>query len=289
MTEIIKLMRPHQYLKNLFVFAPLFFSGMLLEDGGLIKTFFAFVLFSISASAIYILNDIKDVKEDREHPTKCNRPIASGKVSLFSARIVLAFLLILALLGSYFLNTDLLIVLSVYVLMNIFYSLGLKHVSILDISIISFGFVLRIFAGAVVIDVTPSLWIILMTFLLALFLALAKRRDDVLLSTQGLSTRKNIDGYNLEFVNAAMVIMASVVIVAYIFYTISDEVQLRLHTEYLYMTVFFVIVGVMRYMQITFVENNSGSPTKLLLKDRFLQIDILLWALVFGMIIYVNG
>jgi len=128
-----------------------------------------------------------------------------------------------------------------------------------------------------------------MTFLLALFLALAKRRDDVLLSCQGLNTRKSIDGYNLDFVNAAMIIMASVTVVAYIFYTISAEVQLRLQTEHLYLTVIFVLIGILRYMQITFVENNSGSPTKIVLKDRFLQLTILSWAASFGSIIYLGG
>jgi len=282
-------MRPHQYVKNLFVLAPIFFAGAILQENALINGLIAFVLFSITASAIYVLNDLKDIQEDRAHPTKCNRPIASGRISITQAWLLFIGLASIGLLGSFWLSEVLFYIVTTYILLNIFYSLGLKHVSILDISIISFGFVLRVLAGAAVIETPPSMWIILITFLLALFLALAKRRDDVLLSTQGLKTRKNIDGYNLEFVNAAMVIMSSVVIVAYIFYTISDTVQARLVTDYLYLTVIFVIVGIMRYMQITFVENDSGSPTKVVLKDKFLKITIGLWALAFGLIIYTNG
>ncbi|MGE4503351.1 MAG: decaprenyl-phosphate phosphoribosyltransferase [Thiomicrospira sp.] len=287
--DILKLIRPHQYIKNLFIIAPLFFAGAITDQQALIASLLAFVFFSISASAIYVLNDLKDVNEDRLHPVKCDRPIASGRISIPQAWIIFTGLLALGLLGAYWLSEMLFYIVLLYVMLNVLYSLGLKHISIVDIAIIAFGFVLRILAGSAVIQIPPSMWIILMTFLLALFLALAKRRDDVLLATQGKQTRKNIDGYNLEFVNAAMVIMSSVVTVSYIFYTISDEVQMRLQTEYLYLTVIFVILGIMRYMQITFVENNSGSPTKIVLKDRFLQITIVLWAASFGAIIYSNG
>ncbi|MDY0136426.1 MAG: decaprenyl-phosphate phosphoribosyltransferase [Thiomicrospira sp.] len=287
--QIIKLIRPHQYIKNLFIIAPLFFAGAITDQQALIASLLAFVFFSISASAIYVLNDLKDVNEDRLHPVKRDRPIASGRISIPQAWILFSALLALGLLGAYWLSEMLFYIVLLYVMLNVLYSLGLKHISIVDIAIIAFGFVLRILAGSAVIQIPPSMWIILMTFLLALFLALAKRRDDVLLATQGKQTRKNIDGYNLEFVNAAMVIMSSVVTVSYIFYTISDEVQMRLQTEYLYLTVIFVILGIMRYMQITFVENNSGSPTKIVLKDRFLQITIVLWAASFGAIIYSNG
>jgi hypothetical protein len=141
-----------------------------------------------------------------------------------------------------------------------------------------------VFAGAVLIAVTPTMWIVLVTFLLALFLALAKRRDDCLLAQGGLKTRKNIDGYNLELVNAAMVLMAAVTLVSYIMYTVSPEVVVRFGSDYLYLTALFVIVGILRYMQITFVEENSGSPTKLLLKDRFLQLTLVGWVMSFGLI-----
>ena len=280
------LLRTYQYIKNLFILAPLFFSGYLTHFIVLEKTLLSVVYFSLSASGVYIFNDLCDVKEDRKHPTKRNRPIASGSVSIVAAKFLMVFLILISFIGAIFLSFNFTIILAIYVLLNISYSLWLKHLSIVDIIIIAIGFVLRILAGGVVAGVYISMWIILVTFLLALFLAIAKRRDDVLLSQQGKTTRKNIDGYNLEFVNATMVIMASVVVVSYTFYTISEEVEKRLKTHNVYLSVLFVILGILRYMQITLVENNSASPTKILLKDRFMQIVILLWISLLGWFIY---
>lgn len=287
--QLIKLARPHQYVKNLFIFAPLFFSGLLFNKIEFFNTLITFLIFSLAASSIYILNDLMDIKEDQAHPQKKFRPIASGVISKNIATILAIMLCLIAIISASTVSKNVMYIVIIYLLINIFYSLGLKHCSIIDITIIAIGFVLRIFAGAYAINVTASAWIILMTFLLALFLAFAKRRDDVLLSTKGLNTRKNIDGYNIEFINAGMVIMSSVIVVSYIMYTLSDEIQTRLQTENLYLTVIFVLVGIMRYMQITFVENNSGSPSKIVLRDRFLQTTIVLWAISFGAIIYSIG
>ena len=147
---------------------------------------------------------------------------------------------------------------------------------------------IRIFVGSQAGNIRPSMWIIIMTFLLAIFIALAKRRDDVLIYLEsGNKARKVIDGYNLEFLNTTMVIMASVVIVSYIMYTISPDVVGRMHSDKLYLTVVFVILGLLRYMQITIVEKKSGSPTEILLKDRFLQISVLGWIITFILLIYV--
>jgi len=286
MKNIIKLLRPHQYVKNIFVFAPLLFSfNYVTKD--IINVTIAFVLFSIIASSIYIFNDLMDIEEDKKHPTKKGRPLASGKVSKNVAITLIISLSSMALIISYLININLFYVLLFYFLLNIAYSIRLKHITIIDIFIISTGFVLRLFAGASMIDNNLSMWIIIMTFLLALFLAVAKRRDDVLLSAKGKETRKNIDGYNLEFVNAVMVFMSGVIVVSYILYTVSSDVIERLETQYLYLTSFFVILGIMRYMQITFVEENSSSPTKIVLKDRFLQITIIFW--LFSFFIIVKG
>jgi 4-hydroxybenzoate polyprenyltransferase len=228
-----------------------------------------------------------DIEEDRQHPKKKHRPLASGAISKNTAKILILFLSIFSFLMAFLVNINLFSVLVFYFLLNVAYSLKLKHITIVDIFIIATGFVLRLFAGATVIDNQLSMYIIIMTFLLALFLAIAKRRDDVVLSSQGKETRKNIDGYNLEFVNAIMVFMSGVIVVSYILYTVSADVIERLQTEHLYLTSFFVILGIMRYMQITFVEENSGSPTKIVLKDRFLQITILFWLISFFVI--VNG
>jgi decaprenyl-phosphate phosphoribosyltransferase len=285
MKKYIQLMRPHQYLKNLFIFSPLFFA---LKFNYVIlfkKTIFVFIIFSVVASAIYILNDIKDINEDKLHPEKKNRPIANGDIPISYAITFMLMLILIGLTGAFLISSDLFLVILIYIILNIGYSFGLKHISIIDIFIISVGFILRIFAGAVTINVPVTMWIILITFLLSLFLALAKRREDIIFAEEGKKTRKNIDGYNLVFVNSGMIIMAGIVIVCYIFYTISNEIQNKFHTNYLYLTVLFVILGIFRYMQLTFVENNSGNPSKILLQDKFLQITIVAWLITFMIIV----
>lgn len=281
---MIKLLRPHQYIKNIFVFAPLFFSFNFLYLS-VINSLISFAMFCVIASSIYILNDIIDIEEDKQHPKKKFRPIASGKVSKQMAKKMMVALMGFGLIIALFYNVNLFVVLMLYVALNIFYSLKLKHVSIVDIFVIATGFVLRLFAGSVSIKEPLSMWIVLMTFLLALFLAIAKRRDDVLLSINGNKTRKNIDGYNLEFVNAIMVFMSSVIVVSYILYTVSEDVAQKLQTTNLYLTSLFVILGIVRYMQITFVELDSGSPTKIILKDKFMQCTILLWLFSFYVLV----
>uniref|UniRef100_UPI0040488B99 UbiA prenyltransferase family protein n=1 Tax=Algoriphagus sp. TaxID=1872435 RepID=UPI0040488B99 len=284
MLQIIKLLRVQHYIKNLFIFAPLFFSFKF-DYSSLISTSFSFLLFSLLASSVYILNDVFDIDEDKKHPSKKNRPLANGSVKITSALILFSLLSFSSLTIAFLFNLDVFSILFIYFILNIAYSFKLKHISIIDIFIIAIGFVLRLFAGANSINLYLSPWIIIMTFLLALFLAIAKRRDDVSLSLLGKETRKNISGYNYEFVNAIMVFMSGVIVVAYILYTLSEEVTLRLGTKFLFLTTFFVILGIFRYMQITFVEKNSGNPIGVLLKDRFLQLTILFWLLSFFVLV----
>ncbi|MFH2070794.1 MAG: prenyltransferase, partial [Elusimicrobiota bacterium] len=155
--------------------------------------------------------------------------------------------------------------------LNVLYSFFLKHVAIVDIILIAIGFVLRVNGGGIAANVDISHWIVIMTFLVALFLALAKRRDDLILSQNGMNTRNNIDGYTHEFISLSMGIMASVIIVSYILYTVSAEIQQKYDTHSLYITAFWVLAGILRYLQITFVKQKSGSPTLILMKDIFLQ------------------
>lgn len=281
MKSYIQLLRPKQYIKNLFIFAPLLFSFSFNDPQKVIVTLYTFIIFSLTASSIYIVNDILDLEEDRNHPKKKTRPIASGKISVNTGLAVSGTLVVISLVASYIINMGLLLVIGIYLVNNLLYSMRLKHVSVLDILMIALGFLLRVIAGGIVGGIYISMWIILMTFLLSVFLGFAKRRDDVLLSEKGLTTRKNIDGYNLEFINAVMVLMAAVTIVAYISYTVSPEVIAKFGTHNLYLTSFFVIAGILRYMQITFVNENSGNPTDLVFKDRFLQLVIGLWILSF--------
>jgi 4-hydroxybenzoate polyprenyltransferase len=283
--QYILLLRPHQWIKNGFVFLPLFFGSKLMDIRILVQTAMAFVAFCATASAVYVFNDYLDREDDCKHPLNRLRPLASGAVPPRNALIMMSALAIAG-TGTYYI-LNLLPLLVLYIALNVLYTLRLKHVPILDVVLVSFGFVIRIFIGSQVSQVSLSVWIVIMTFLLALFLALAKRRNDVLIYLEtGEKTRKSVDGYNTEFLNASMVIMASVVIVAYILYTISPDVQAKMRTDKLYLTSFFVVLGILRYMQITIVENDSGGPTRILLQDRFLQLVLLGWLVLFSWILY---
>ncbi len=285
--DIIKLMRPNQYIKNLFIILPLFFAMKITDTELLNNAFIAFIAFSLTASAVYILNDYHDIEEDRQHPKKKDRPLASGAISKPQAIGIMAILFVAGFTLMASLPLKATAILAAYVIMNIAYSLYLKHIAILDVTIIAIGFVLRVFIGSVVTDIHLSMWIIIMTFLLALFMALAKRRDDVLIYLDtGKKMRRVIDGYNLQFLDTAMAIMAAVIIVAYIQYTTSTEVIERVHNEYLYLTAFFVILGIMRYLKIAFVLKSSGSPSNIVLKDRFIQLILIGWILSFTWILY---
>ena len=281
------LIRYHQYVKNLFIFLPLFFVGQVTNSTLLLNGIIAFVAFSFAASSIYILNDFLDIEEDRKHPQKKHRPLASGLISTKAAFFIMGLLLFTGTVLMGILSLKALFVLLTYITLNIGYCFYLKHIDIVDITIIAIGFILRLFIGSFVTDVPLSSWIVIMTFLLALFLAIAKRRDDVLhFIKTGTKMRKVIDGYNLQFIDSSMTIMTAVVIVSYILYTTSAEVIERTQSEYLYLTSLFVLLGVLRYLQISIVENNSGSPTKIMLKDKFIILTLLSWVLSFVFIIY---
>ncbi len=266
---------------------PLFFGGQITEINQFINASIAFLAFSLTASAIYILNDYQDIEEDREHPEKKNRPLASGDIPLKIALLLMSFLFVVGGGLMAISSKNAFAILGIYILLNIGYSYRFKHIAILDVTIIAIGFIFRVFVGSVVTGVPLSQWIVIMTFLLALFLALAKRRDDVVIFLETKKKmRKVINSYNLKFIEGAMMIMASVTIVSYILYTTSPEVVERLQSEYVYLTSLFVILGIMRYLQITFVEDGSGSPTKIVMKDRFLQLTILGWVLHFILLLY---
>lgn len=285
--DIIKLVRPHQYIKNLFIFLPIFFAHKISDPDLLVNAFLAFIAFSITASAVYIMNDYNDIEYDRLHPKKKDRPLASGVITKSSAIILLLILGAGGLALMTILSLQSLIILVGYVLLNFAYSTRLKNVAILDVTIVATGFVLRLYVGAFATDTQLSIWIVVMTFLLALFMALAKRRDDVMLfNNTGQKMREVIAGYNLQFLDSAMMIMSSVVIVSYILYTTSMENINKLQSENLYLTAVFVILGILRYLQIALVENDSGSPTRIVLRDRFMQVTIACWVSAYVWIIY---
>ncbi len=308
MKDIIKLIRPQQWLKNVFVFMPLFFGGELLNPAKSVGALVAFLAFCLAASSIYCLNDLVDVKDDRRHPVKCHRPIASGAVKEWVARVLQYLLLVVSLALP--LCSDWLLsfveqacphngcclpgsgkavasVIGGYWLMNVAYCRWLKRYAIIDVCIVATGFVLRILVGGVATSIMVSKWLVLMTFLLTLFMSFAKRRDDVIrMEKTGEAPRQNTSRYNREFINQAITITAAVTLVCYIMYTVSPEVAAHFHTDYLYLTTVFVLVGLLRYIQLTVVDNRSGDPTKLILRDRFTQCIALAWGMSFLLIIY---
>ena len=291
MMHYIQLLRPLQWLKNTFVFTPIFFSNHLLEMNYLMPTLIVFASFCLISSSIYCFNDLKDAEADRQHPQKCHRPIASGKVSVKGGYAMMAICLIgaFALLPlARSINTSYLnIIIGGYWLMNIAYCLKLKQYAIIDVSIIAIGFVMRVLIGGFAADIWVSQWLVLMTFLLALFLALTKRSDDFSIYEQtGKKSRISITGYNKEFINETIAIVSAIMMVCYIIYTMSEEVIARMDSEYLYLTSGWVFVGLLRYMQKTIVYGESGSPTKSLVKDHFIHFCILGWLASFFVIIY---
>lgn len=304
--DVIRLARPKQWIKNCFVLIPLFFGGELLNTDALMAGLVTFLSFSLTASSIYCFNDLVDVEADRRHPVKCKRPVASGAVSVRTAYSLMALTVVLSILvlwlpleelgclsdGLYngiSRRCEVCAIISFYWVLNICYCARLKQYAIVDVCVIAFGFVLRILAGGFATGVVLSKWIVLMTFLLTLFLSFAKRRDDVIrMNETGEAPRKNTIYYNLTFINQAITITASVTLVCYIMYTVSAEVVAKLNTDKLYLTSILVLVGLLRYIQIAVVEEKSGDPTKVILRDRFTQVVVFLWVLTFLFIIYVS-
>lgn len=291
LNNMIKLLRVKDWIKNLFIFLPVFFAGDLFLSN-IYLLVLPFISFCFFASAVYIINDINDVERDRLHPTKCNRPIASGKISSLAAVFTAIALLLLGAILAFLADTTfrLLLVLLIYLALNLAYSFGLKKIGILDIMILSSGFVLRVKAGSIIAGVPLSEWLIVMVFLLAMFMSIAKRRDDVMLKlSTGKVMRESINGYTIEYLNILLALFSAIIIVAYIMYTITPEVQSRMGTHRLYYTCVFVIAGILRYLQIALVLNQAGSPTEILYKDRFVQITIFLWIITFYAILYLRN
>ncbi len=286
----LKLIRPKQWLKNVFVMMPMFFGGSLMNTQAVYAAVVTFFAYSFIASSVYCFNDIIDVEYDRRHPVKCHRPIASGAITLSQAYGLMALMFFLSMATLLLLRVNMWVVGGIilfYYVLNLSYCAWLKQHAIVDVCVVAFGFVLRLLAGGEATEVTLSKWLVLMTFLLTLFLSFAKRRDDVIrMEETGEAPRKNTIRYNLTFINQAITITASVTLVCYIMYTVSPEVTARAHTEYLYLTTIFVLLGLLRYIQLTVVDKRSGDPTKIMLRDRFTQVVVLLFALSFFLIIY---
>ncbi len=283
---LLKTMRLRQWPKNVFVYAGLVFDGQLIAFGSLVIVSYAFILFCLVSSLIYIINDLTDVEADRLHPDKKHRPLASGKLSQKTALISIIVLSFLVFPAAYLLNINFGLILTGYFLLMLAYSLWLKRIPLLDVMIIASGFVLRVGAGVVVITTDQfSPWLFVTTTFLALFIALGKRRAEIyLLETEAGSHRQVLSGYSLDFLDQLLTVLLSATLITYCFYTFSSPITPGNHIMML--TIPFVIYGLFRYLYLIRMDHVGGAPEEIVLKDRPMQITILLWGLTVIAILY---
>jgi 4-hydroxybenzoate polyprenyltransferase len=286
--DLLRLLRPHQWIKNSVLLAGVIFAG---EAGSLVQLWVAvqaLIAFCLLSSSVYILNDVADRERDRLHPLKRSRPIAAGKVSVPTASLISLFLALVGLLVSVRINLELLVVAVCYLALNVLYTVLLKDVVIIDVMTIAAGFVLRALAGAVAVNVEFSAWLLITTFVLALFLGLGKRRHELIfLEKEASAHRKILEKYSPYLLDQLIGVVTASTVITYFFYTLSSEVGAKLGTKYLFVTIPFVIYGIFRYLYLVHKEEKGGSPTRLLLTDLPLLLDVLLWLASAILILYI--
>ena len=278
MHDLLRLMRPHQWVKNSFVLTGLLFGHAWHDPALVTKVIIAFVAFCLTSSTIYIINDIVDIEQDKHHPTKRNRPLPSGKLTIPTAAIFAVFLGATAFTLAYFASPTVMLILLIYAVMNIAYSLKLKHVVILDVFIIATGFMLRILAGTLGLGIPPSQWLLLCGLMVTLFLGFSKRRAEIIaLSDDKSAHRKVLEQYSAVLLDKIIVITGAGLIMSYSLYTMNPE-TIRIHgTANLIYTVPFVIYGVFRYIFLLHHQSSGGDPSKDLVRDPHMLIVLLAW------------
>jgi len=285
--QIVKAIRPKQWIKNTVVFAALIFAKQLFVLSSLVLSICAFCLFCLVTGSVYLFNDVTDVEEDRQHPTKKKRPIASGELSTHTAMAAAVTMGILAVVMSFYLNPHFGVVVICYWMVNFAYSKYLKHVVIIDVMVIALGFVLRAVGGAVAIDVEISSWLIICTTLLALFLGFGKRRHElVLMKENAKQHRKILEEYSPYFLDQIIAVLTASIVVTYSLYTMSSRVEMKLQTSHLNLTIPFVLYGIFRYLYLIHQKNRGGNPTSVLFTDKPLLINIALWFTTVCIILY---
>jgi len=288
MRAILATLRPQQWVKNFVLFAGLIFSQNLGRLDLVLETLAGFALFCLLSSSAYILNDIVDVESDRKHPLKSARPIAKGEIKISTAVFLFIILAVISLGLSAWLSPLFALTALIYFILNLLYSLYLKHVVIIDVMCIALGFVIRAVAGAVLIGVEISAWLVVCTTLLALFLSFGKRRHELLLlETQATDHRKILSEYSPYFLDQMISVVTASTVVAYAFYTLSPEVEIKLGTGHMDLTIPFVLYGVFRYLYLIHQKEGGGSPTRMLLTDKPILINVILWLLAVVLIVYV--
>ncbi|AJD25858.1 decaprenyl-phosphate phosphoribosyltransferase [Clostridium botulinum] len=280
---IIALMRPKQWIKNFFVFAAIIFSGNLTNESILKNNIITFILFCLTSSTIYILNDIVDLEKDKKHPEKKNRPLPSGRVSKSTAIIMNIVILFTVLFCSYkFVDYKIMYIYLLYIVMNIFYCFKLKNVVILDVMVITFGFVLRMESGSLATKVSVSPWLFLCTILLSLFLALNKRKSEIIaLKDKRGSHRKILEEYSVELIDNMLTIVTPSILISYCIYTFSSVQSKRM----MY-TIPFVLYGIFRYQYLMNNHNLGGKPEDVFGKDKPFLVNMVLWVISVVIIIY---
>lgn len=283
----IRLLRPTHWVKNVFVLAPLVFAQRLDDPESLKRGLMAFFCFCLASSVVYIFNDIRDQAEDRLHPVKKDRPLAAGTISVGAAAVLAVVLALVALGGASLLGAPFLGVLAIYLVLNQLYSLGLKNVVILDVMMVSLGFVLRVLAGGLAVPVQVSAWLLLCTFLVALFLAFSKRRHELmLLATDASDQRPVLSQYSPTFLDQMINVVTASTVVCYAMYAISPETAERFHTERLIYTIPMVLFGIFRYLYLMYQKHTKLNPTEAILRDAPFLINLLVWALAVLWIVY---
>ena len=286
--KVIELIRPKQWIKNLFVFAPILFAGQLLNFPLLFQNILAFIAFCGVSSSVYVLNDIIDVESDREHKKKRYRPIATGDVTIAQAKVIFVLLLLFTALVCFKLNYLFALTIVFYFINNILYTFKIKHVVLLDVFSISTGFILRVLGGAVAIDVSVSSWMIITTIFISLFLGISKRRAELSGPNQDNleKQRKVLGDYDIVFVDQLNTVAATGTIISYALYTVSEKAITSFHSDKLIYTTPFVIYGIFRYLYLLHQKNLGESPTQIVTKDIPIIINSLLWLIVCAVIIY---
>lgn len=286
--RFIELIRPKQWVKNLFVFAPILFAGKLMDFPMLMTNILAFIAFCFVSSSVYVLNDIVDVESDRVHKKKRYRPIAAGYVTVGQAKVLFVLLLLLTFLISIKLPYLFLVTILAYLINNLLYSFKIKNVVLLDVFSISIGFILRVIAGAVAIEVSISSWMIITTIFISLFLGISKRRAELSGPNQENleKQRKVLSDYDVVFVDQLNTIAATGTIISYAMYTVSDKAISAFHSDKLIYTTPFVLYGIFRYLYLLHQKNLGESPTTIVTKDIPIIINSILWLLVCALIIY---
>ena len=283
MTSLLISLRPRQWTKNLFVFAGLIFSLKFFELPLLLTVIYAFIIFCALSSAIYLINDVRDAEGDRKHPVKKLRPIAAGKLSPTVAIVTAILLALISLIFSIYLSFSFFLVSLIYFLLMILYTFALRDMVILDTFSIAAGFVLRAVAGVVVIAVELSPWLVICTILLSLFIALGKRRHELVTLGTG-AHRKILDEYNPQLLDQMISAVAGSTVMAYALYTLWPETTAKFGTHYLIYSIPFVLYGIFRYLYLIYRKEKGSRPEELLLTDIPLLIDIMLW---FGSLIFI--